>query len=149
HDEQLAIELLQTAIALDPRFADAYEALGVIYGRHERFEEAISLMKQLAEIDPASIMAHTNMSLYLMRLGRIEEAEEAKSNATVKTFENLGKQARAKEEWQEAQQKKQAELKRRESMFLEVLELDPDDIFALFGLAEIEFTKKNFLQAEK
>ena len=43
-------------------------------------------------------MAHTNKSLYLMKLGRIEEAEEEKSNAAVKSFSYFGEEAKKKKE---------------------------------------------------
>jgi folate-binding protein YgfZ len=63
-----AIDLLEQAIAVCPSCADAYESLGVIHGRHERYDEAIALMHRLLEVDPESVMAHTNLSLYYNRL---------------------------------------------------------------------------------
>ena len=50
-----------------------FEALGVLMGRHERVEEAIVLMDDLLKLDPDSIMAHTNKSLYLMKLGQMRQ----------------------------------------------------------------------------
>jgi tetratricopeptide (TPR) repeat protein len=44
-------------------------------GRIERFEEAITWMDKLLSVNPQSVMAHTNKSLFLMKLGKIEEAE--------------------------------------------------------------------------
>ena len=38
-------------------------------------------MDKLIEVDPDSIMAHSNKSLYLMKLGKIEEAEVEKEKA--------------------------------------------------------------------
>src|SRR5690606_20306021 len=92
-----AEKYFRLAIELAPSFADAYEGLGVMLGRQERFQEALDLMQKLSEVEPSSVLAHTNMSLYLMRLGKIEEAEEQKSLATVKSFQQFGKEAQSKD----------------------------------------------------
>ena len=42
-------------------------------------------------------MAHTNLSLYYMKIGEIELAEEHKAQATVKQFEVLGDEAKVKD----------------------------------------------------
>lgn len=136
-DNTKAEELLRLALKFDPGFADAYEALGVMLGREERFNEAIELMQKLLEVDPASVMAHTNMSLYLMRLGRIEEAEEHKSHATVKSFQKFGEEARVKEELEKRKQLQAEEWQKRESMFLQVLDIDAEDTLANYGLGSI------------
>lgn len=133
-----AMLLIKQAIAIDPTNADAYESLGVILGRDGRFEEAISYMDKLSEVDPLSVMAHTNKSLYLMKLGKIEEAEEEKGIATVKTFERLGREAKEKKEKEEEDTKLRDELLSREKMFQEVLELDEVDEFANIQLAAIK-----------
>ena len=44
-----AIELLERALAVWPGHADSYESLGVILGRHERYEEAVALMQRLLD----------------------------------------------------------------------------------------------------
>lgn len=125
------------SIAIDPMFADSYEGLGVMLGREERFEEAINLMKTLSEINPKSVLAHTNMSLYLMRLGKIEEAEEQKSLATIKSFQGFGDEAKAKKAEEERKEAQRKEWETRESMFKQVLEIDPEDTLANFGLGSI------------
>jgi folate-binding protein YgfZ len=135
--EHEALKLLRRAIAVHPSHADSYESLGVILGRHGRYEEAIELMQQLLEVDPESVMAHTNMSLYYNRLGRIEDAEREAASAAEK------QRLRERREWQRAEDQKlnreqrRADLKRREEMFLEVLELDPDDTLGNFGVGEL------------
>lgn len=139
--------LLNQAIKIKPDFADAYESLGVMLGRRERFDEAISLMRKLSQVDPNSVLAHTNLSLYLMKLGKIEEAEEEKSKATVKTFAHFGNEARVKQEAEERKKKQQSEWEQRESMFIQVLEIDPDDTLANFGLGSIAVEKQNWEKA--
>ena len=136
-DLTLAEEKFRLAIMIDPGFADAYESLGVMLGRLERFQEAIDLMKQLSEVDPKSVLAHTNMSLYLMRMGKISEAEEQKSQATIKSFQSFGDEAKRKEAEKERKEKQEQEWAQRESMFRQVLEIDADDTLANYGLGSI------------
>ncbi len=142
--EQESLRLLKLALELDPSFADAYEVLGVILGRHERYHEAIEYMDKLSECDPHSVMAHTNKSLYLMKLGKITEAEEEKSKATVKTFERFGREAAQKRENEARLENEKAERERRRGMFNQVLEIDPEDEIALFGLGDLAFFDKKY-----
>jgi tetratricopeptide (TPR) repeat protein len=136
-----AEECLRMAIDLDPTYGDAYESLGVMLGRLERFNEAIDLMKQLSVVDPDSVLAHTNMSLYLMRLGKIEEAEEQKSQATLKSFKHYGAEAKLKEDLEKKKNDQIAEWQKREGMFLQVLEIDEDDALANYGIGSIAVEK--------
>jgi tetratricopeptide (TPR) repeat protein len=140
-EEEWALDLLERSIAIDPNLADAYESLGVILGRMEKYDEAIQWMDRLIEVDPKSVMGHTNKSLYLMKLGRIEEAEEEKAKATVKSFESHGQKTEIDKEDQE--------LLRREEMFHQVLELDAEDVIANFGIADISFKRKEFGKAQR
>lgn len=139
NEENEAIELLRLAIKFDPENGEAYESLGVILGRMNQFDEAIELMNQLQIIDPDSVMAHTNKSLYYMKLGKIEEAEQEKANATLKSFEMYGKEAEAKEKKELEKKKKEDEMSSRRAMFEQVLEIDPADEVANYGLADIHF----------
>jgi tetratricopeptide (TPR) repeat protein len=140
-DLKLAEEKFRLAIKLDPAFGDAYESLGVMLGRQERFAEAIDLMKQLSEVDPKSVLAHTNMSLFLMKLGKIEEAEEQKSLATVKSFQTFGEEFKNKEAAAALKKKQQDEWAQRENMFRQVLEIDPEDTLANYGVGSIAVEK--------
>lgn len=135
------------AIAIDPKFADAYESLGVMLGRMNRYDEAIAVMQQLAEVDPKSVLAHTNMSLFLMKVGKIAEAEEQKSLATIKSFQSFGDEAKTKQAEKLLKEKQQAEWAQRESMFKQVLEIDPDDTLANYGLGSIAVEKQEWEKA--
>lgn len=138
HDQLKEAETdLRKALELNPLYADAYESLGVMLGRQERFKEAIELMDQLTKVDPASVLAHTNKSLYLMRLGKIEEAEIEKSHATIKSFQKFGEESKNKELAEQQQKQQQAEWQRREQMFRDVLEIDEEDTLANYGLGSI------------
>lgn len=132
-----AKEYLLSAIEIKPDYADAYESLGVLYGHEGKFQEAINLMEKLETIDPKSVMANTNKSLYLMKLGKITEAEEEKNKATLKSFSYYGDQAKAKQFQLDEKEKQEKENIRRESMFKQVLEIDGEDEMALYGMAEI------------
>lgn len=131
------IELLREAIELDAKLACAYEALGVFLSKQEKLEEAIALMQRLTEIDPSEIMAHTNLSIYYMKLGRIEDAEKEKAEATALQFEKAIAQNMAKKTAKLDEEKKRQEQLNKIDMFKKVLEIDPIDQVANFGLGSI------------
>ena len=144
-DEENALESLETCLNLFPLHADALESIGVIFGRRGSYEKAINYMDRLLEVDKDSIMAHTNKSLYFMKLGKIEEAEEEKGHAAVKSFAYYGREAKKKKEKEDFQKQQSEDLKRKEEMFLQVLSIDENDVLANFGLGET-YLKKNELQ---
>jgi folate-binding protein YgfZ len=148
-DEQSAIDLFQAVISLSPAYADAYESLGVIYGRQEKFEKGIELMDELLSVDSDSVLAHTNKSLFLMKLGKIEEAEEEKGHATFKSFAMFGKEAETKRAQEEAKKEKEEQMIQRESMFKQVLEIDEVDTIANYGMADIYFYRGEYELSRK
>ena len=89
-------------------------------------------------------MAYTNLSLYHMKLGEIETAEKYKADATFLNFEILGNEADEKRRKEDALQKKIADQNRRESMFKQVIEMDPVDAMANNGMGEIELERASF-----
>jgi folate-binding protein YgfZ len=128
--------LLKQAIRKNPKLADAYEVLGVILSRHERYDEAIALMKQLKDINPEEVMAYSNLSLYYMKKGMIPEAEEEKASATLVTFKMAAKERKDRLEVERLEKEKVVEAKRRMVMFEQVLEIDDEDLIANFGLGK-------------
>lgn len=142
-----AINAMVRSINFDSTLADAYESLGVILGRMEKFQEAIEWMDKLLAVNPQSVMAHTNKSLYLMKQGKIEEAEAEKSLATVKSFAFYGEEAKLKKQLEIEKKKKEEDLLRREKMFLQVLEIDEEDTIALYGMGDIFFQRKEYQKA--
>lgn len=147
NNNSLALQFMQKSISFDPTFADAYESIGVILGREERYNEAIEWMDKLLLANSSSVMAHTNKSLYLMKLGKIEEAEAEKATATVKSFAMFGEEAKLKKAMEAEKQKKEDDINRREKMFLQVLEIDEEDTIALYGLGDIAFHRNQFDKA--
>lgn len=131
------IALLREAIALDPKYAPGYEALGVMLSKQNKLDEAIALMKRLVEIDPTEIMAHTNLSIYYMQQGRIEDAELEKGEATAIQFEKLVEENQAKKAREKQSSQEKEERERQVEMFHKVLEIDAVDQVANFGLGSI------------
>ncbi len=134
-DEQ-AVAMLEDALRLDPTRAEAFEALGVILGRLNKYHEAIDIFRRLEEVAPEEPMVHTNLSLFYMQIGEKEEAEHQKALGTMKKF-GVGvnpEQAAA----MAAQERlvRQQDAARKKAMFAEVLEIDPDDALALMGMGQ-------------
>ena len=128
--------MLQEAILLHPTYEDAYEVLGVILHRHHRVDEAIYYMLQLKALNPNCVMAHTNLSVFYVAKGMIQEAEEAKAQSAVLQMQHLSDERKAKELAEQERARIQEEAQERIGMFQEVLEIDPDDAAATFGLGK-------------
>jgi Flp pilus assembly protein TadD len=136
-----ALELLDRAIAVCPAFADAVEASGVILGRLGRHHEAIERMERLVEVDPSSVMAHSNLSLFYNQLGDIERAEH---HLAVATRLSMGGTA---EPMDDPHERIETDRERRETMFRQVLEIDPADPLAHFGLGELAVERGRYTDA--
>lgn len=148
NNNEQAINYFQKAIEVYPEFEDAYESLGVVFGREQEFEKAIEMMEKLRSLNPKCLMAYTNLSLYHMKIGNIETAEKFKSDATLLNFQVLGDEAKKKKELATIDQRKSAERQKREGMFLQVLELDIEDPMANNGMGEIELERSQFEKAK-
>lgn len=146
-NEKQAIELLREVLLLDPVFADAYEALGVILSREGQLDEAIELMKKLAEIDPKSVMAHSNLSLYYANKGMKKEAEDEKALAMAIRMQALSDQMTLEKQQEEEKLRQREAHIERMKMFNEVLKLDPEDHLANYGAGSIHVELGEFAQA--
>lgn len=131
-----AIPLLMEALLLAPEFEDAYEVLGVILHRHHRVDDAIHFMKKLAALNPNCVMAHTNLSVFYMTQGRIQEAEDEKAIANQLEFKQQLDARQAEKAARAERERLKAEAEQRIGMFLEVLEIDPEDPVATMGLGQ-------------
>lgn len=136
-----AISCLRQSLHFNPENLESLESLGVIYLRIEKFIEAIICFDKLIELSPTSPLPHTNKSIIFAKQGKIEEAEKEKEQAVLKEFQKNNNlhgpdQVAEKEDMV------------REEMFLDVLIIDPDDSFANYGLAEINFKRKNLEEAK-
>jgi folate-binding protein YgfZ len=142
-----AIDRLRECILLEPTFEDAYEALGVILHRHHRVDEAIHYMKKLEALNPDCLMAHTNLSVFYMTKGMIEEAEQEKAKAAVLQIQHT-RDARNADEIAAAERERiRSEAQERIGMFEEVLEIDPDDALATYGMGAAHMQLSDYEKA--
>ncbi len=147
--EEEALGILEEALVLDPGFSDGYEAVGVILGRAERFHEAIDIFKRLEELAPSEPMVNTNLSLYYMKIGDKPTAEAHAAKAMQKSLAQGTGETLSDDEI-DARQREQdlADAERKQKMFGQVLEIDPDDPVALFGMGNALATLERFEEAE-
>lgn len=144
-----AIKKLRTALLLDSHLEDAYEALGVILSKENQLDEAVELMETLARINPDSIMAYANLSVfYLEQGGGKEKAEEAKAQSMSIRMRLAAKEAMQEHQQKEDSAKIEAEALERKAMFEQVIEIDSDDLFANNGLGNCYNILKQYQQAE-
>ncbi len=135
--ETESIELLRTALVLDPGCADVYEALGVILSKVDQLDEAIELMEKLVLLDADSVMAHTNLSVFYMQKGDKERAEEEKALAMGIQMRKIAQEAAQEQKVKEDKKRQREEAAERLRMFHEVLEIDADDLLANYGLGNV------------
>ena len=145
--DETAIHLLEEAIVLAPAFEDAYETLGVILHRHGRVDEAIQYMKVLAELNPGCVMAHTNLSVFYVSKGMIQEAEEEKARAAVIQMRQTRAAKEAETMAAAERDRIKQEARERIGMFEEVLEIDPDDPLATYGMGAAYIQLEEFAKA--
>ncbi len=132
-DDSGSIRLLRDALVLNPVFEDAYESLGVILHKRGRLDEAIELMEFLSRLNPESVMAHTNLSVFYIEKGWKEKAEEEKA-VSMSIRMRIAAQQMAKQKEEEKQRDDlHAEAEERLSMFRQVLEIDSEDQLANYG----------------
>ncbi|HEY9786186.1 MAG TPA: tetratricopeptide repeat protein, partial [Candidatus Obscuribacterales bacterium] len=135
-EDPQSVKLLEEALMLDPQLEDAYEVLGVILSKRDRLDEAIALMHKLADLNPDSVMAHANLSVFYLEKGDKEKAEEEKAVSMSIRMRLAAREAtRAMKEEQERKQKKE-EAKERMEMFSQVLEIDSEDLLANYGMGD-------------
>jgi len=145
--EKNSIVLLRKAITLDPNLQDAYEALGVILSKQDKLDEAIELMEKLAAINPDSVMAHTNLSVFYVDKGWIEKAEEEKAISMSIRMKTVAQQAAADEEAKQQRAQARIDAEERMGMFRQVLEIDADDLLANYGVGSCSVALDQFAEA--
>jgi tetratricopeptide (TPR) repeat protein len=78
-----AVEEYRRAVEADPKFTDALHGLSRALQDLSRFDEAIEVSKQISEIDPDDILAHTSLSILYQKKGMVPEAEAEGNKARV------------------------------------------------------------------
>lgn len=145
--EPQSVKLLREALDLDPTFEDAYESLGVILSRTGNLTEAIELMRRLAELNPDSIMAHTNLSVFYMQQGDKEAAEEEKAISMSIRMRIAAREADIAKSKEKEKAEKQKEARERMEMFRQVLEIDSEDLLANYGFGSCLVELEQFAEA--
>jgi folate-binding protein YgfZ len=143
-DTETAITLLREALQLNPRNADVYESLGVILSKLDRYDEAIALMHELVALEPDRIMAHTNLSVYYMKLGDKENAEDEKAKAMLLQMKQAMKNSGVKKEEADAEAKRMQLTRDRIVLFEKALALNSEDPLANFGIGNAYLELKEF-----
>lgn len=72
--EDEAIDHLHKAIAIFPRYADAYNNLALIIAKRGKYDDAHNLLIRSLTYDRNSPQAHNNLGFVLLRTNRIDEA---------------------------------------------------------------------------
>lgn len=81
HEDALAE--YKRASEADPTFTEALHGMARTLQDLERFDEAIEVSKQIAEIDPDDVLAHTSLSVLYQKKAMIPEAEAEANKARV------------------------------------------------------------------
>ncbi len=142
-----AIELLKEVLILNPGFDDAYEALAVILSKYNKLDEAIALMKALSQLNPDSVMAHSNLSQFYVLQGLKDAAEEEKAIALSIRMKLAAAQFAADAKKTENSNKEQDDRLKRMQMFEQVLNIDKEDFFANAGFGECLVAQNEFEKA--
>jgi len=77
------VEEYRQAVAADSKFTDALHGLSRALQDLNRFDEAIEVSRQISEIDPDDILAHTSLSILYQKKGMVPEAEAESNKARV------------------------------------------------------------------
>lgn len=80
-DLEGAVAKLESVLAQSPDHALSHTALGVFYGRLERFDEAVDHAKRVCELEPDDPFSFVALSLICQKAGRLAEAEDASMQA--------------------------------------------------------------------
>ncbi len=78
-----AVIAYRESLSADPQFTEAMHGLARALQNLERYDEAISVAKQIAELDPDDVLAHTSLSVLYQKKGMIPEAEAEGAKARV------------------------------------------------------------------
>jgi tetratricopeptide (TPR) repeat protein len=81
-----AAALLEKAVAIDPKFGEAYLQLGILHSGRGRFEQAIRDYKKAIEVSPQLGEPHYRLGLAYRRMG-----EESKAEQEFRVYEQMVK----------------------------------------------------------
>ena len=107
-DTDAAIEMLRQLLAQNPNYMLAHNALGVLYNRLGKTDQAIEHASRVCEIEPEDNFGYAILSTLCLKSGRREEAEDALMKASqirhaawLKSVQERQRQEQAESESQE------------------------------------------------
>jgi Flp pilus assembly protein TadD len=78
-----AVAAYRESVTADGSFTDALHGLTRALQDLQRYDEAIGVAQELAQLDPDDVLAHTSLSVLYMKKGMIAEAEAESAKARV------------------------------------------------------------------
>lgn len=81
-----AIDCFNAALAEDPEWSDALQALSMTQMNAGMLEEALTTSLRNCELAPTDPLAFTSLSMIYQRLDRIDDAETAQSKARLMSW---------------------------------------------------------------
>ena len=82
-DHERALEDYRKSISADPTFTEALHGMARTLQDLNRLDEAIEVSKQITELDPDDVLAHTSLSVLYQKKGMVPEAEAEANKARV------------------------------------------------------------------
>jgi len=82
-DLEQSVAAYRESLNADPTFTEAMHGLARALQDLERYDDAITVARQIAEVDPDDVLAHTSLSVLYQKKGMIPEAEAEGAKARV------------------------------------------------------------------
>ena len=82
-DHERALDEYRKSIAADPTFTEALHGMARTLQDLDRLDDAIKVSKQISELDPDDVLAHTSLSVLYQKKGMVPEAEAEANKARV------------------------------------------------------------------
>jgi len=82
-EQERALGEYEKSLAADPTFTEAMHGMARALQDLNRLDDAISVAKRIAELDPDDVLAHTSLSVFYQKKGMIPEAEEEGNKARI------------------------------------------------------------------
>lgn len=85
-DFDAAIRVLERALAIDPNDVPALRTIAMAHFRKEDYVTALAYGERNVAAAPKDVVAMSSLSLFLMKNGRVKDAEDASAKAKLMTW---------------------------------------------------------------